>query len=150
MQCVRERAQSTRYIYHLKKVEVRVPNGFQCIKKRELVKFSVNCNDRSISKICDFTRPRCHSLSWCELKALYDRNTGVKDLFIDAIMEIHCYILSLSCQENWKCLEERSGMRVMFAEFEAKDGPPEVMVSFLRLEKAFTNEDTPMFAMNVY
>ena len=127
-----------------------MPNGFDVIKKRGLVKFYINCNDTANRNNYDVSRPRCHSLSWCEFKALYDRDNAVKDLFSNGIMEIECDIINLSCQEDWKCLEERSGIRVLLAQCEATDETSQVMISFLKLEKAFTNDGVPVLAMNVY
>ena len=150
VQYVRERVQSSRYIYLLSTAEVRVPNGFDVMKKRGLLKFFVNCSDPEVRSNYDVKQPRCHSLSWDEFKALCNRNNTLKDLFINGIMEIHCDVINLDCQENWKCLEERSEIRIMLTERGAKDGPPDMMISFLRLEKAFTNEGTAMFTMNVY
>ena len=150
VQYVRERVQSSRYIYLLSTAEVRVPNGFDVMKKRGILKFFVNCNDPEVRSNYDVKQPRCHSLSWDEFKALCNRNNTLKDLFINGIMEIHCDVINLDCQENWKCLEERSEIRIMLTERGAKDGPPDMMISFLRLEKPFTNEGIAMFPMNVY
>ena len=150
VQYVRERVQSARYIYRLRIAEVSVPNGFDVMKKRGLLKFSVNCNDGAIRKNDNVAQQHSQKLSWGEFKALYDRNNAVKGLFINTIMEIHCDVINLDCQENWKCLEERSMVHIMLTECDATDGSPEMMMSFLRLEKAFTNEGIAMFPMNVY
>ena len=150
VQYVRERVQSARYIYRLRTAEVRVPNGFNVMKKRGLLKLSVNCNDGAIRENNNFAQQHSQKLSWDEFKALYDRNNTVKDLFNNALMEIHCDIINMKWEENWKCLEERSMVHIMLTECDATDGSSEVMMSFLRLEKELTNEGTPMFAMNVY
>lgn len=150
VQYVRERVQSARYIYRLRIAEVRVPNGFDVMKKRGLLKLSVNCNDGTIRRNYNVAQQHSQKLLWGEFKALYDRNNAVKGLFINAIMEIHCDIINMKWEENWKCLEERSMVHIMLTECDATDGSPEVMMSFLRLEKELTNEGTPVFVMNVY
>ena len=150
VQHVRERVQGARYIYRFRTAEVRVPNGFDVIKKRGLVKIYASCDDWDIRRNYDVTPQHSQNLSWNEFKALCDSSNVAKDLLGNEIMEIHCDIFNLKRQESWKCLENRSEVNIMLTECKAKDGSSEVMISLLSLEKEFTRDGTPMFAMNLY
>ena len=144
------RVKDAKHVYRVKQADIRVPNGYDVIKKRGIVKFFMNCKDMDFRNKCNFARLCCQSLSWSEFKNLYDRNSALKDLFVNATMEIHFDIFNLGCLANWKSLEERLETRIFLTEHEDKDGTAEVMISFIRLEDLFTNEGIPMVAMNVY
>ena len=149
VQYVRERVPNARYVYHIRVADIRVPEGYEVLKETEAVTVVLNARTAKCIENC-VTSSYARSMTWIEFKALYDSKDAVKDMFYSSTLEIDCDIYNLFCLANWDVVEKRTGIRIMFTEDEGGDGKPEMVISFLRLEKFFTNEGTFMAAMNLY
>ena len=147
-QYVKDKLLDIKHLYSIKPENIRVPGGYEIIKKIGLMKMFLNVdqnlNDEEIAK------SKMQVMTWPEFKVFYDSNDAVKDLFIDAILQIHCDLFSLNCTANWTLLQGRVDTRIMLTEYEGEDGKVELTMSFLRLGKFFTSDGVPMAALNVY
>jgi len=150
VQFVREYVTNARYIYRIQEAEVRVPDGYEVLKESDLMTVVLNGSATKYVRNSDFAETCIRSITWAEFRTLYDSMDEVQDMFYNSLLEIHYDIYDLACVANWDVLERRTGIRIMFTEDEDGDGKPELVISFLRLEKCFTNEDTFVAVMNLH
>ena len=144
------KVRGVKFLYRIQPTEVRVPNGYDIIKKIGLVTMFLDDYASVYFEKNDFGQSNMQVITWLKLKALYDGNDEVKDLFCKSSLEIYCDIFNLNCMANWKLLMGRVNTRVMLTQHECRNGKAEIVISILRLEKYFTSEGVPMAAMNVY
>ena len=151
VQYLKAKLQSVKFLYSLCVADIRVPNGYDIVKQVGLVTMFFDDNAKVYIENNDLGQSTVQFITWPELKALYDSNNTVKDLFSKSTLEIGCDIYNLNCNANWKELEGRVDSLIMLTQHEGRDGTAaEMVISILRLEKFFTNEGAPMAAMNVY
>ena len=150
VQCVMERVTNAKYVYRIQEAGVRVPNGYEVQKEIASMTVVLNGSTTEYDRSNDFAESRVRGIAWSEFKALYEMMDEVKDMFYSSLLAIDCDICDLSCVANWDVLEKRTGVRIMLTEDEGGDGKPEMVISFLRLEKYFTNEGTFVAAVNLY
>ena len=148
--CVREYFPDTRYVYQLQSANVRVPDGYEPIKETDLLVLVLDVNTTKQIGECKLTQSNLRVLTWAELKELYEKKDNVTNLFGSELLEIHCDIFPLSCDDTWKHLEGRVNTHVMLTEDECRDGKVETGISFLRLEQLVTNGGIPVITMNTY
>ena len=145
------KVQSVKFLYRIHGAHIRVPNGYEIVKRIGLVLMFFDDNAKAYLENNDLGQSTVQFITWPELKALYDGNNTVKDLFNKSTLEICCEIFDLKCRANWKLLEGRVGTRIMLTKHKGRDGTAaEIVISILRLEKFFTNDGTPMTTMDVY
>ena len=99
---------------------------------------------------CKLTQSSSRTLTWTELKALYEKKDNVKRMFGSELLEIDCDIFPLNCDATWKLLEGRVNTHVMLTEDEWMGGKVETGISLLNLEKLFTNDGVPIATLNMY
>ena len=147
---VKEKLLDIKYLYRLRAADVRVPDGYEIMKKVGLMKMFLQFDNKIGDVEIGATQSNVQVMKWPDFKVLYDGNETVKDLFINAILQVHCDLFSLNCTANWRLLQGRLDTRIMLSEYEGEDGKTELTMSFLRLGKFFTNNGVPMAALNVY
>ena len=106
-QYTKGKVRGIKFLYRIQPTDVRVPNGYEIVKKIGLVTMFLDDNTSVYFKKNDFGRSDVQIITWPELKALYCGNDEVKDLFSKSSLEIYCDIFNLNCMANWKLLEGR-------------------------------------------
>ena len=147
---IRERVQGARFVYRVQSVDIVVPDGYRVLKKMGLVVIPFNDNAKSYIEENDLIQSNIVVLTWPEFKVMFDSSCAVRKLFGHSTLEVGCDIFNLNCLANWSVLAEHVDTRILVSEYESKYCEKEIMISFLRLEKFWTNEDVPLMAMNVY
>ena len=150
IQCVRERFLDIRRIYRLRPAEVRIPDGYDIVKKRCLIKLFWNRDVETYNEEKDVNPWKVRFVTWPKFKELYESSEAVSKLFVGNCLEIHGDVFNLDCKANWAALENRVNVRIMMTECVDRDGRAESVISFLKLEQSFTNEGTQMVAVNIY
>ena len=145
---VRQRCPKVKHIYRIRLADVKVPDGYEIVKKRGLVKMF--CDVKVCKEEIDANQWKVGFITWSKFKELYGRNEGARSLFDHETLEIHCDIFRLNCKANWAVLEERMNTRILLTECVDRDSGSKSVVSLLCMGPCFTNEGTPMITMNIY
>ena len=145
---VRDMCPKVKYIYRIRLADVRVPDGYEIVKKRGLV--VMFCDGMVCKEEVNGNKWKLKYMKWPKFKELYERNEGVSSLFHHEMLEIHCDIFRLNCKANWAVLEERMNTRILLTECVGRNSGSTAVVSLLRLGKYFTNEGIPVTVVNIY
>ena len=149
-QYVRERRPQAKYAWRLKSAKVRVPGGYDIIKRIGLLTTYVEYPlAGEIAKSSNYDK-KVECVTWNEFKMAYNSEEAVRNLFSDEVLQINWDIFRLDCEENWNHLGTRRGVNLMLTKYEDEDGKAKVFMSFFRWEECFTNLGVPVVTMNLY
>ena len=147
---IRERNPQAKCVWRVRSADIKVPDGYEVITRFWLVRAIFKDFSKSKIEKLNISETNIKVITWCEFKMIYESDDTMINLLNNGVISIYGCVFRLSCEANWSYLQSRTDIHLMLSKYEDDAGKAQAFMSFLRLEKSFTNTGVPMIAMNLY